>query len=103
MSFVEGLSESGLDIRTVAVCLAFAMALAFVRLLSERPLRAFRKEADMKQSRQNATNKNSSNPRSYWQYLLETIWTASAGVLATSLSTLSERWKGAPRGALRIS
>ena len=66
------------------------MALALVRLLSDRPRRAARKEVEMN-VRHKATQTNIRPNRTYLQYLLETIWTAGAGVVVTSLATLSER------------
>jgi hypothetical protein len=52
--------------------------------------------------RQKATQINSSSHRTYLQYMLETIWTAGAGVVVTSLATLSERVEGHPSGAPRF-
>ena len=98
LSFVEGASESRFDFWTVAGGLAFLMALAFVRLLSERPERASRKETKMN-GRHKATQINSSSHRTYLQFMLETIWTTGAGVMVTSLATLSERDRRASKRA----
>lgn len=69
--------------------LAVALALALVRLFSELPSHGNRKEKRVKASKASVPNSQSAQPRKFWQYLLETIWAAGAGVLGTSLATLS--------------
>ncbi len=81
--------------RLGTVWLAVTLALAFVRLLSEIPGRDKRKEKRMKATRASVPNSQSGQPRKFLQYLLETIWAAGAGVLGTSLATLSQRTGGA--------
>jgi len=77
------------------VWLAVALALAFVRLLSDIPGRDKRKENRMKATRVSVSNSRLAVPRRVGQYLLETIWATGAGVLGTSLATLSPRTSGA--------
>lgn len=82
--------------RLGTVWLAVALLLAFVRLLSEIPARNKRKENRMEAIPVSAPVSQSATQRRFWQYLLETIWAAGAGVLGTSLATLDQRTSGAP-------
>jgi hypothetical protein len=45
----------------------------------------------MKAHKARVPNSRPAQPRRFWQHLLETIWAAGAGVLGTSLATLSQR------------
>lgn len=76
------------------VWLVVGLALAFLRLLSEIPARVTRKEDRMKVAKASASVSQPAPPRRFWQYLLETIWAAGAGVLGTSLATLDQRTSG---------
>jgi len=49
----------------------------------------------MKAHKARVPNSRPVQPRRFWQHLLETIWAAGAGVLGTSLATLSQRNDGA--------
>lgn len=89
ISFVEGASESRFDLWTVTGGLVFVMALAFVRLLSERPV-GVRRKGGIMNSQHRAAQVNIQPHRTYLQYIWETIWTTGAGVMAASLATLSE-------------
>lgn len=88
MSLVQGAIES-------TVWLAVALALAFVRLLSEAPVWSSRTENRMKANKASVPNSRPAQPRRFWQYLLETIWAAGVGVLGSSLATLNQRTSGA--------
>lgn len=88
-SLVQGVSEPTQNIGLVAAWLAVAPVLALVRLLSERPLLGKRKEKLMNAGQKHDADRQPKAPRKFSQYIGETIWAAGAGVLGTSLATLS--------------
>jgi hypothetical protein len=90
-SLVPGASESNHNLGLGAVWLAVVLTLALVRLLSERHITCKRKGEPMNAVQKPSTNSTSNSPRTFWQYLLETIWAAGAGAIAAPLATLSQR------------
>lgn len=87
-SLVQGASESDYSHGLGAAWLAVVLALAVVRLFSERHI-CEPKEKPMNAIQKLNTNSTSSNPRTFGHYLLETIWATGAGALAAPLATLS--------------
>lgn len=89
-SLVQGASESTHILGLGAVWLAVVLALAVVRLQSERHVRK-QKEKPMNAIQKPNTNSKPPSSRKFWQYLLETIWATGVGAVAAPLATLSQR------------
>lgn len=87
-SLAEGASGPGSIPWVLAGSLAGLVFLAFVRLLSEIPVEMIQK-GDAMNVRTAMRNKLRNRTRKYWQYLLETMWAAGAGVMVSPLAALS--------------
>lgn len=104
MSLVQGASGPGSNPWVLAGGLAALMILALVRLLSEVPFGATKKEKAMGEcSRRVREDRPIDRTRKYWQFLLETMWAAGAGVIGSPLAALSQRTARASRRALALS
>ena len=91
-SLAEGASGPGFEFWGIAGGFAVLVLLALVRLLSELPTGGTRKETRMNAKQMMSSNSKSiGRARSFWQYLLETVWAAGAGAIGSPLATLSQR------------